>query len=52
MASAVDDIPSVENSRKLGVVDFVRKPFDRELLLQALRRASLRLLEKPLGTVS
>ena len=52
MASAVDDIPSVENSRKLGVVDFVRKPFDRELLLQALRRASLRLLEKPPGTVS
>jgi DNA-binding NtrC family response regulator len=49
MASAVDDIPSVENSRKLGAVDHLRKPFDRELLLQALRRASLRLLEKPPG---
>ena len=40
MASGADDIRSVEKSRQLGAVDYVLKPFDRELLRQALVRAS------------
>jgi DNA-binding NtrC family response regulator len=45
MASGVSDIPSIEISRRLGAVDFVSKPFDRELLVQALRRASVKILD-------
>jgi DNA-binding NtrC family response regulator len=45
MASGVNDIPSIETSRRLGAVDFVAKPFDRELLVQALRRASMKILD-------
>lgn len=40
IATGADDIGSVEKSRKLGAVDYVLKPFDRELLRQALVRAS------------
>ena len=40
MATALDDTPTVLKSRDLGAVDYVRKPFGRELLLQALRRAT------------
>ena len=40
MAIALDDTPTVLKSRDLGAVDYVRKPFGRELLLQALRRAT------------
>jgi FixJ family two-component response regulator len=39
IATGADDILSVEQSRRLGAVDFVLKPFDRELLHQALMRA-------------
>jgi len=39
MATAFDDIPTVLKSRQLGVVDYVTKPFGRELLRQALNRA-------------
>jgi CheY-like chemotaxis protein len=39
MATGADDMGSVEKSRKLGAVDYVLKPFDRELLRQALVRA-------------
>jgi CheY-like chemotaxis protein len=45
MASGVNDMPSIEMSRRLGAVDFVAKPFDRELLVQALRRASVKILD-------
>ena len=39
MATGVDDIETVAKSQREGVVDYVTKPFGRELLLQALRRA-------------
>jgi DNA-binding NtrC family response regulator len=39
MATGADDLATIKKSRKLGVVDYVLKPFDRELLRQALARA-------------
>jgi DNA-binding NtrC family response regulator len=39
MATGVDDIQVVARSQRSGVVDYVTKPFGRELLLQALQRA-------------
>lgn len=39
MATGADDVASIEQSRKLGAVDYVLKPFDRELLRQAMLRA-------------
>jgi DNA-binding NtrC family response regulator len=39
MATAIDDIETVLKSQKLGVIDYVTKPFGRELLRQALNRA-------------
>ncbi len=40
MATGADDIASIERSRKLGAAGYVLKPFDRELLRQALVNAS------------
>ena len=40
IATGADDVTSIEKSRKLGAVDYVLKPFDRELLRQALHRAA------------
>jgi FixJ family two-component response regulator len=40
MVSGVGDIGMVENSKELGVMDYVQKPFVRELLRQALERAA------------
>ena len=40
IATAADDIGAIEKSRELGAVDYVLKPFDSELLRQALDRAS------------
>ena len=40
MASGVVETDAVEKSQKLGVVDFVTKPFDREVLRKALDRAA------------
>lgn len=34
------DLEAVYASRKLGAVDFIMKPFEREMLRQALRRAA------------
>jgi DNA-binding NtrC family response regulator len=39
MATAADDLETVTTMRRLGAVDYVTKPFGREMLLQALRRA-------------
>jgi CheY-like chemotaxis protein len=38
--TAVDDITLIENNKEIGVVDYLRKPFDRESLRQALERAA------------
>ena len=40
MATSDLEIRTVLKSRTLGAVDYVTKPFGRELLLQALRRAT------------
>lgn len=38
-ASAVDDMETIERTRYLGAVDYVQKPFQWELIAQAMRRA-------------
>ena len=40
IATAADDMGSIERSRQVGAVDYVLKPFDRELLRQAMQRAA------------
>ena len=40
MASSAQDMETVMRMRKQGAVDYVTKPFGREMLRQALRRAS------------
>lgn len=40
MATGVDDFQTVTRSRRDGAVDYLTKPFGRELVRQALRRAS------------
>jgi DNA-binding NtrC family response regulator len=40
MASSAQDIETVMRMRKQGVVDYVTKPFGREMLRQALHRAT------------
>ena len=39
VTSGVDDLETVARARREGVIDYVRKPFGRALLLQALHRA-------------
>src|SRR5437879_12225517 len=43
MASSAQDMETVMRMRKQGAVDYVTKPFGREMLRQALQRASERL---------
>ncbi len=43
MASSAQDMETVTRMRKLGAVDYVTKPFGREMLHQALQRASEKL---------
>ncbi len=43
MASSAQDMETVTRMRKQGAVDYVTKPFGREMLRQALHRASERL---------
>ena len=43
MASSAQDMDTVMRMRKQGVVDYVTKPFGREMLRQALQRASEKL---------
>ena len=42
MASSAQDMETVMRMRKQGAVDYVTKPFGREMLRQALQRASER----------
>ena len=44
MASSAQDMETVMRTRKQGAVDYVTKPFGREMLKQALQRASERML--------
>ena len=39
MVSGADDYPTIRSARKIGVVDYLLKPFGRETVLQALARA-------------
>jgi DNA-binding NtrC family response regulator len=43
MASGAQDMDTVTRMRKQGAVDYVTKPFGREMLRQALQRASERI---------
>lgn len=43
MASSAQDMETVMRMRKQGAVDYVTKPFGREMLRQALQRAIARL---------
>ena len=43
MASCAQDMETVMRMRKQGAVDYVTKPFGREMLRQALQRASEKL---------
>lgn len=43
MASSAQDMETVMRTRKQGAVDYVTKPFGREMLRQALQRASERI---------
>jgi CheY-like chemotaxis protein len=43
MASSAQDMDTVMRMRKQGAVDYVTKPFGREMLRQALQRATTRL---------
>jgi CheY-like chemotaxis protein len=40
MVTGVGEIGTMENIKRLGVIDYVQKPFVRELLRQALERAA------------
>jgi DNA-binding NtrC family response regulator len=46
MASSAQDMETVMRMRKQGAIDYVTKPFGREMLRQALLRAS----ERPEGS--
>jgi len=39
-ASAVDKMETIERARWLGAVDYVQKPFQWEMIAQAMRRAA------------
>ena len=47
MASGAQDMQTITTSRRHGAVDYVTKPFGREMVLQALRRVSA--FETPAG---
>ena len=47
MSAGLDDAQTVLTSRKLGAVGYVTKPFDPDLLRQALDNASGRLRFRP-----
>jgi two-component system, NtrC family, response regulator HydG len=43
VATGTQDLDAVENAKRLGAVDYVTKPFGRELLHQSLQRAEQKL---------
>ena len=49
MASSAQDMETVMRMRKQGAVDYVTKPFGREILRQALQRASDKLVSGWIG---
>jgi len=50
MASGAQDMDTVQRMRRQGAVDYVTKPFGREMLLQALRRATERSAHSLVGS--
>jgi two-component system, response regulator YesN len=44
-ASGVDKLETIERARELGAVDYVQKPFQWEMVAQAMRRAAGRAAE-------
>jgi CheY-like chemotaxis protein len=52
MATCVDDVQTVLKCRQLSAVDYVTKPFGRELLRQALNRAHAALNAQNAGVSS
>ena len=49
MATGVMDVATVKKAQQLGAVDYVTKPFGRELLRQALDRAEQKLAHDERG---
>jgi CheY-like chemotaxis protein len=50
MATAIDDLQTVSQSRQLGVVDYINKPIKPDQLLQVLRRVAATIQEdKPMS---
>ena len=47
MATGLDDVQTVQQSRRLGAVDYVLKPFASAVLRQAVDRASGRVKFRP-----
>jgi CheY-like chemotaxis protein len=48
MASAIDDIATVRQSRELGAVDYITKPIKTERLLEIVGRATAAAEERPM----
>lgn len=45
MATAIDDLETVRESRQSGAIDFITKPINQEQLLQVVRRAAASRIE-------
>ena len=52
MVSGADDYPTIRSARKIGVVDYLLKPFGRETVLQALARAMQAMEERKTGGIA
>ncbi len=47
MATAIDDLQTIHQSRELGAIDYITKPIKPEQLLEVLRRATAATDEEP-----